>query len=382
MWCKIGDIADVARGGSPRPIDSYLTDDSSGVNWIKIGDAEQGGKYINSTRQRIKKEGVSRSRFVHSGDFLLTNSMSFGRPYILNVDGCIHDGWLVISPRNNALYKDYFYYLLSSDYAYQQFSEQASGAVVSNLNKDKVADALIPLPSVSEQKRIVDAVEKWLSILDLIDDGQSKLYELADNAKEKVLNLAIHGKLVAQDPSDEPAIELLKRINPAFQPSHNLHYKDNLPLGWELCRLEDILEYEQPQAYIIKSTDYSDEYPTPVLTPGKSFILGYTNESEGIFKAIPAIIFDDFTTESKYVDFPFKVKSSAIKILKVKGEIDLRYVEFFMRITKLTGDTHKRYWISEYSKSPIPIPPLSEQKRIVAKVFGISKLLNLLVADI
>ena len=170
--------------------------------------------------------------------------MSFGRPYILNVDGCIHDGWLVISPRNNALYKDYFYYLLSSDYAYQQFSEQASGAVVSNLNKDKVADALIPLPSVSEQKRIVDAVEKWLSILDLIDDGQSKLYELADNAKEKVLNLAIHGKLVAQDPSDEPAIELLKRINPAFQPSHNLHYGADVPTKWQLCHIQDIASVE------------------------------------------------------------------------------------------------------------------------------------------
>ena len=242
VWCKIGDIADVARGGSPRPIDSYLTDNSSGVNWIKIGDAEQGGKYINSTRQRIKIEGVSRSRFVHSGDFLLTNSMSFGRPYILNVDGCIHDGWLVISPINNALYKDFFYYLLSSDYAYQQFSEQASGAVVSNLNKDKVAGALIPLPSVSEQKRIVDAVEKWLSILDLIDDGQSKLYELADDAKEKVLNLAIHGKLVPQDSTDEPAIELLKRIIPDFNASDNLHYEDGVKNGWLRCRVSDAFE--------------------------------------------------------------------------------------------------------------------------------------------
>ena len=368
VWCKIGDIADVARGGSPRPIDSYLTDDSSGVNWIKIGDAEQGGKYINSTRQRIKIEGVSRSRFVHSGDFLLTNSMSFGRPYILNVDGCIHDGWLVISPINNALYKDFFYYLLSSDYAYQQFSEQASGAVVSNLNKDKVADALIPLPSVSEQKRIVDAVEKWLSILDLIDDGQSKLYELADDAKEKVLNLAIHGKLVPQDPSDEPAIELLKRINPNFKASDNLHYEGKLPSGWMLCCLEDVLDYEQPQAYIVESTDYSDDYKTPVLTPGKSFVLGYTNETSGICNSLPVIIFDDFTTESKYVDFPFKVKSSAMKILHARGEINLEYVAIFMSITRLVGDTHKRYWISEYSKIPIPIPPQNEQRRIVETV--------------
>ena len=382
VWCKIGDIADVARGGSPRPIDSYLTDDSSGVNWIKIGDAEQGGKYINSTRQRIKIEGVSRSRFVHSGDFLLTNSMSFGRPYILNVDGCIHDGWLVISPINNALYKDFFYYLLSSDYAYQQFSEQASGAVVSNLNKDKVADALIPLPSLSEQKRIVDAVEKWLSILDLIDDGQSKLYELADDAKEKVLNLAIHGKLVPQDPSDEPAIELLKRINPDFKASDNLHYEGILPSGWTLCCLEDVLDYEQPHAYIVNSTDYSDDYKTPVLTPGKSFVLGYTNELSGICNHLPVIIFDDFTTESKYVDFPFKVKSSAMKILRARGEINLKYVAIFMSITRLVGDTHKRYWISEYSKIPIPIPPLREQGRIVLAAKHLLNQLDNLIACI
>lgn len=382
VWCKIGDIADVARGGSPRPIDSYLTDDSSGVNWIKIGDAEQGGKYINSTRQRIKIEGVSRSRFVHSGDFLLTNSMSFGRPYILNVDGCIHDGWLVISPINNALYKDFFYYLLSSDYAYQQFSEQASGAVVSNLNKDKVADALIPLPSVSEQKRIVDAVEKWLSILDLIDDGQSKLYELADDAKEKVLNLAIHGKLVPQDPSDEPAIELLKRINSDFKASDNLHYEGILPSGWTLCCLEDVLDYEQPQAYIVNSTDYSDDYKTPVLTPGKSFVLGYTNELSGIYNHLPVIIFDDFTTESKYVDFPFKVKSSAMKILRARGEINLKYVAIFMSITRLVGDTHKRYWISEYSRIPIPIPPLREQGRIVLAAKHLLNQLDNLIASI
>ena len=308
--------------------------------------------------------------------------MSFGRPYILNVDGCIHDGWLVISPINNALYKDFFYYLLSSDYAYQQFSEQASGAVVSNLNKDKVADALIPLPSLSEQKRIVDAVEKWLSILDLIDDGQSKLYELADDAKEKVLNLAIHGKLVPQDPSDEPAIELLKRINPDFKASDNLHYEGILPSGWTLCCLEDVLDYEQPQAYIVNSTDYSDDYKTPVLTPGKSFVLGYTNELSGICNHLPVIIFDDFTTESKYVDFPFKVKSSAMKILRARGEINLKYVAIFMSITRLVGDTHKRYWISEYSKIPIPIPPLREQGRIVLAAKHLLNQLDNLIACI
>lgn len=143
-----------------------------------------------------------------------------------------------------------------------------------------------------------------------------------------------------------------------------------------LCRLEDILEYEQPQAYIVKSTEYSDKYITPVLTPGKSFVLGYTNESEGIYNELPVIIFDDFTTESKYVDFPFKVKSSAMKILRAKGEIDIRYIAFFMSITRLAGDTHKRYWISEYSKLPIPLPPIEEQHRIVSKIEELGKNLS------
>ena len=137
--------------------------------------------------------------------------------------------------------------------------------------------------------------------------------------------------------------------------------------------LEDIVEYEQPQQYIVHSIDYSDEYNTPVLTPGKSFILGYTDEEDGIYTNLPAIIFDDFTTESKYVDFPFKVKSSAIKILKTKEGIDIHYVAYFMSITRLTSDTHKRYWISEYSKIPIPLPPLNEQRRIIRAIESLFK---------
>ena len=97
-WSRLGDINNIARGGSPRPIKDYLTDDKNGINWIKIGDTTREGKYIDSVKEKIRPEGMKKSRFVHKGDFLLTNSMSFGRPYILNVDGCIHDGWLVISP--------------------------------------------------------------------------------------------------------------------------------------------------------------------------------------------------------------------------------------------------------------------------------------------
>ena len=167
--CKLGTISKIARGGSPRPIKDYLTNDANGINWIKIGDTTKEEKNINSVKEKIRPEGVKKSRMVHKGDFLLTNSMSFGRPYILNVDGCIHDGWLVISPIGEAYTSDFLYYLLSSSFAYEQFTNVASGGVVTNLNSDKVADTIFPLPPLAEQKRIVSKIEFIFTQMDTIE---------------------------------------------------------------------------------------------------------------------------------------------------------------------------------------------------------------------
>ena len=243
-WCKLGTVNEIARGGSPRPIKDYLTNDASGINWIKIGDTTKDGKYIDSVKERIRPEGVKKSRMVHKGDFLLTNSMSFGRPYILNVDGCIHDGWLVISPIGEAYMSDFLYYLLSSSFAFEQFTNVASGGVVTNLNSDKVADTKFPLPPLAEQKRIVVEIERWFALIDQIEQSQSDLQDTIRQTKSKILDFAIHGKLVPQDPNDEPAIEPLKRINPNFTPCDNGHYPQ-LPDGWVvvpmqmLCSLTD-----------------------------------------------------------------------------------------------------------------------------------------------
>jgi len=163
-WIKLGNVCTIARGGSPRPIKEYITTAADGVNWIKIGDTEKNGKYICATAEKIKPSGVSKSRMVHAGDFLLTNSMSFGRPYILKVDGCIHDGWLVISQSTEIFDQDYLYWLLSSNYAYMQFCGKVSGAVVKNLNSDKVANSVFPLPPLAEQKRIVAKLEEILPL--------------------------------------------------------------------------------------------------------------------------------------------------------------------------------------------------------------------------
>ena len=164
-WVRLGSVLEIARGGSPRPIQQYLTTEPDGINWIKIGDTDKGGKYIYKTKEKIRPEGVTKSRMVHSGDFLLTNSMSFGRPYILKTDGCIHDGWLVLSNRFDCYSVDFLYYILSSPFAYYQFCDSVSGAVVKNLNSDKVSNALFPLPPLNEQRRIVQRIEELFPLV-------------------------------------------------------------------------------------------------------------------------------------------------------------------------------------------------------------------------
>lgn len=139
-----------------------------------------------------------------------------------------------------------------------------------------------------------------------------------------------------------------------------------LPEGWKQVSLGEVLEYEQPTKYIVKTESYDEQHGTPVLTPGKTFILGYTNEKDGIFENTPTIIFDDFTTDSRYITFPFKVKSSALKILKLRNSgNNLYFLYSVMQILNFKpGSEHKRFWISEYSKVKIPLPPLPEQRKI------------------
>ena len=256
-------------------------------------------------------------------------------------------------------------FILSSFFAK---SMKITGSGREGLPKYNLEKMFLPLPPLNEQDKIIGEVDKFCEFVNTLELGEDNLTKLIAITKSKILDLAIHGKLVPQNPNDEPAAKLLKRINPNAEITcDNPHYQ-NLPSGWAICSLENIVEYEQPTAYIVSSTDYDNSYKTPVLTAGKSFVIGHTNEKDGIYTNLPCIIFDDFTTDSKLVDFPFKVKSSAMKILQVKREICIEYVAMFMSITRLISDTHKRYWISEYSKIKIPIPPKEEQLRIVKAV--------------
>lgn len=162
---KIGDVCVVERGGSPRPIDKFITDDADGINWIKIGDTSD-SMYITETAQRIIPEGMKKSRYVKPGDFLLSNSMSFGRPYILKIDGCIHDGWLVLRDEKEMFDKRFLYYYLSSKTTYEKFKSMAVGGVVNNLNSEMVRNVSVPVPSKEEQSEIADLLDRLKEVLD------------------------------------------------------------------------------------------------------------------------------------------------------------------------------------------------------------------------
>ena len=162
---KIGDVCTVERGGSPRPIDKFITDADDGINWIKIGDTRD-SMYITETAQKIIPEGMKKSRYVKPGDFLLSNSMSFGRPYILAIDGCIHDGWLVLRDDKNLFDKRFLYYYLSSTSTYNKFKSMAVGGVVNNLNSEMVRGVEVPIPSKDDQSEIADLLDNLKRVID------------------------------------------------------------------------------------------------------------------------------------------------------------------------------------------------------------------------
>lgn len=140
-------------------------------------------------------------------------------------------------------------------------------------------------------------------------------------------------------------------------------------MNWTEYTLGELLSYEQPTNYIVESTKYNDKFLTPVLTAGKTFILGYTNEKDGIYSDLPVIIFDDFTTASRYVNFPFKVKSSAMKILTPNIELVIpKFIYYRMQAIQFDSSTHKRYWIQQYSKIKVAVPPILVQEQIVSRI--------------
>ena len=397
-WTRLGCITDVIQYGLSNSAESTgnyrllrITDIQNGcVNWdtVPFTSTDEPEKYL------LHKDDIvfARTGATVGKSFLITDL-----PY-----ASVYASYLIRIRLINGISANYIYHFFNSYCYWEQVTDKAVGVGQPNCNGTALRELFIPLPSQAEQIRIVPVTDNLLKIVDTITSEQESLSELIQTTKSKILDLAIRGKLVAQDPNDEPASVLLKRIRAEkeelikqgkikrdkkesviFKGDDNSYYEkygEKLPSGWVVTNFETLLSYEQPTNYIVKDTNYKSKYETPVLTAGKSFILGYTDEKENIFSELPVIIFDDFTTESKFVDFPFKVKSSAMKILHINTDLVLpKFAFYLMQATQIDHDNHQRYWISTYSQEEIALPPLKEQERILSALEQYFKLLNCLL---
>ena len=170
-WKTLGDVAKIQRGASPRPISQYITDEPNGIPWIKIGDTSLESKYIENTAQKITVEGAEKSRILKCGDFVMSNSMSYGRPYILKISGAIHDGWASISDFENILNSDFLYYYLSSDSVQSYWNGKINSSSVSNLNSDIIKSLPIPIPALHIQIEIAKTLDKFETLINSISKG-------------------------------------------------------------------------------------------------------------------------------------------------------------------------------------------------------------------
>ena len=410
-WSRLGDLFTILRGGSPRPIKSFLTNDENGINWIKIGDTDPNSKYITKTEEKIIPEGLKKSRAVHIGDFVLSNSMSFGRPYILKINGAVHDGWLIISDYDQVFNKDFLYYLLLSSFVKKQFSIAATGSTVKNLNRERVANTIGVIPPLEEQKRIVAKIEKLMPLVDEYAESYNRLQkidnEFEDKLKQSVLQYAMEGKLVKQNLSDEPASELVKKIENKkaelikegkIKKSKKLptitddEKPFDIPDSWEWVRLGNIFDITSSKRVMKKewrdsgipfyrareivSINKNRPLKDPIFIDEDTYlkkikISGKPNEGDILLTGVGTLGIPYIVPKDK----KFYFKDGNIIWLKNFGNLNSEYLSWYVQcpymlkiINDNRGTTVGTLTIVRSKNLVIPIPPLEEQKRIVMKI--------------
>ena len=321
-YVKIGDVCTVERGGSPRPIDKFITDDPNGINWIKIGDTDD-SMYITKTAQKIIPEGMKKSRYVQPGDFLLSNSMSFGRPYILKIDGCIHDGWLVLRDNNGIFDKRFLYYYLSSPSTYQKFKNMAVGGVVNNLNSEMVRGVTVPVPTMEEQLNIVSALDKVTELIALRKEQLAKLDQLVKSRFIELFGSVEDNRFGIKTVKIKDACELIN--GKAFKP------EDWSDKGLPIVRIQNLNNEQAPFNYF--EGEIKEQYliDTGELlfswsgTPGTSFGAFFWNRGKAvlnqhIFRVKPKLKFNLF-----FLQFALNGRIDFI-ISKAHGGVGLQHI--------------------------------------------------------
>lgn len=351
---KLGEICIIERGGSPRPIKDYLTKDDNGLNWIKIGDATLSNKYIYTTAEKIKPEGLSKTRMVESGDLILSNSMSFGRPYIMRTSGCIHDGWVVFRLNKEIIDEEYLYNILNSNEVYAQFAHLATGSTVKNLNVDRVKEVRIPLPPLATQRAIVSRIETLFAEL---DKGVEKLKTAQQQLKvyrQAVLNDCLtkgSEKWEIVKLGEVAEMCLGKMLDKNKNKGNYQPYLRNVNVRWGSFDLSDLLEMRfedsEQERYGLQNGDL---IMCEGGEPGRCAIWNGEAQNMKIQKALHRIRLKPFVS-NKYVYYLF-----------------YHYAQNGLLEKYFTGTTIKHLTGQSLKSIEIYLPSLPIQQRIVQEI--------------
>ena len=346
-WKTLGEVCLVQRGASPRPIANYLTSSSDGIPWIKIGDTKVGSKYIESTQERITIEGVQRSRQLSAGDFILSNSMSYGRPYILKIDGAIHDGWASLSEISSSILSDYLFYFLSSSKVQMYWERKFNSGSVSNLNADIIKALPIPIPPLRVQARIVEILDKFTQ-LEAELEARNKQYDFYRN---RLLDFAHRDDLKGQV-EWKTLGEICEKVCSGGTPltSHSKYYEGNIP--W--LRTQDI-DWQEIHDTEIKITEEAIANSSAKLIPENCVIVAMygATAAKACINKIP------LTTNQACCNLQIDEKQAHYKYAYywICNEYERLRAQGEGSQSNLNAKKIKSY--------PIPLPPLSEQRRIV-----------------
>ena len=299
-----------------------------------------------------KQHNKMKGSFVYKDDVLLNiTGASIGRVAVSNIDEANVNQHVCII-RSDKLDSGYLKSFLLSFEGQKQVEQCQAGGNRQGLNFEQIKSFKIPFPPLPEQQKIAKILSTWDNAI----NATERLIDNSTEQKKALMQQLLTGKKRLLDDEGK-------------------RFSDK----WKKVELGKLLDYKQPTPYLVKSTDYSDEYITPVLTAGKTFILGYTDEKFGIFREeLPVIIFDDFTTASKFVNFPFKAKSSAMKMLTAKDGVSIKYVFEAMQFLNFAVGGHQRHWISIFANLAIPLPSLKEQQEIATVLTNADKEIELL----
>lgn len=370
VWCLLEDLAYVAAGSTPNK-DAFV---AKGIPYIKMYNLRMQKIDFDFHPQYIKREihegKLYRSR-TEIGDLLMNIvGPPLGKLAVIPStlpEGNFNQAAVLIRPyQHKELLVKYLFYYLSEMSEISSISTKGSAGQV-NISLTQSQNMRIPLPPLFEQQRIVEEVERWFKLIDIIEQGKTDLQSTIKQAKNKILDLAIHGKLVPQDPNDEPASELLKRINPKAEITCDNGHYPNLPSTWRVCSYKDIFTTISSRPFQIKQSEIKDKGKYPVVSQSLSYIEGYSDIECALKCDSSFIVFGDHTRIVKFIDFDFIVGSDGVKIITSK--INNKYAYFLLLYVsdKINNKGYSRHF-SQIVNYKYSLPPFAEQLRIVDKI--------------